>query len=67
MAEIERKLQSADALIGSARNLLTKPAVITGALALLFATRRLGWWAALSRGAFLFATVRRIYRIIKTK
>lgn len=64
-AEVERKLQNADAMIGSARRLLAKPVTIIGGVALLFAVRRLGFSKVLSRGLMLFATARRFYGLFK--
>lgn len=67
VADIERRLQGTDTVLGTIRNVVTRPTVLAGSLALLMTMGRSGWWSKLSRGAVLFATVRRVYQALKHK
>lgn len=66
VADIERRLHGTDSVLGSIRNIITKPAVVAGGLAMLMSGRS-GWWSKLSRAAVLFTTARRVYQMIKKK
>jgi len=63
--QIEQRFHRTDAVLGSIRNVLTKPSVVAGGLALLMNVGRAGWWSKLSRVAVLFATARRVYQLFK--
>ena len=65
VADIEQRLYSTDRVLGSIRNVITKPGVLAGGMAILLTIGRSGWWSTLSRGVVLFATARRIYRSFK--
>jgi YqjK-like protein len=65
MADIEDRLQRTDLVLGTIRKVITRPAVMAGAVALLLVVRRAGWWPALSRGVVLLAGARRLYSILK--
>ncbi len=67
VADIERRLQGTDTVLGTIRNVVTRPSVLAGGLALLMTIGRSGWWSKLSRGAVLFATARRVYQALKHK
>lgn len=66
VAAIEQRLHGTDAVLGSIRNIVTKPAVMAGGLAMLMSGRS-GWWSKLSRAAVLFSTARRVYQMVKRK
>jgi YqjK-like protein len=66
MGEIEQRLHGTDKVLGSIRNIVTKPAVMAGGLAMLMSGGS-GWWSKLSRAAVLFSTARRIYQMVKRK
>lgn len=67
VGDIERRLQGTDSVLGSIRNVMTKPTVLAGGLALLLTIGRSGWWSKLSRGVVLLATARRVYQTFKHK
>lgn len=67
VADIERRLQGTDTVLGTIRNVMTRPTVLAGGLALLMTVGRSGWWSKLSRGAVLLATARRVYQTFKHK
>ncbi len=67
VADIERRLQGTDTVLGTIRNIVTRPSVLAGGMALLMTMGRSGWWSKLSRGAVLFATARRVYQAFKHK
>lgn len=67
VSDIEQRLGKADAVLGSIRNVITRPTVLAGGLALLLTVGRSGWWSMLSRSVVLFATARRVYQAVKHK
>jgi hypothetical protein len=67
VADIEQRLHGTDSVLGSIRNVLTKPSVLAGGLAMLLTVGRSGWWSKLSRAAVLLATARRVYQTFKHK
>lgn len=67
VADIEQRLHGTDAVLGSIRNVITRPTVLAGGMALLMTVGRSGWWAKLSRAAVLLATARRVYQGFKHK
>lgn len=67
VAHIEQRLHRTDAVLGSIRNVFTKPSVVAGGLALLMNAGRAGWWSKLSRAAVLFSTARRVYQMFKRR
>lgn len=67
VADIEQRLHGTDAVLGSIRNVITKPSVLAGGLALLLTLGRSGWWSKLSRGVVLLATAQRMYQAFKHK
>jgi hypothetical protein len=67
VADIERRLHGTDTMLGAIRNVMTKPTVLAGGLALLMTVGRSGWWSKLSRGAVLLAAARRMYQTFKHK
>lgn len=67
VAGIERRVQKTDAALGAIRNILARPAVLAGGLALLLTARRSRWWSMLSRGLITLATARRAYQALKRK
>lgn len=67
IAQFESRLRGTDAALDSVRSAFTKPAMLTGAAALLLTMGRSGWWPLLSRGVVLFATGRRLYNAFRRK
>lgn len=67
VADIEQRLQVSDHLLGSIRNVLTKPALLTGGAALLLTLGRSGWWSSVSRALVVLAGARRFYRAFKQR
>src|SRR5882757_2788006 len=67
LAEIEYRLQSADSVLISIRNLVTKPSFILSAVAMLVFSRRrrTKWGSLLKRGLFWYATGRRAYQVLQ--
>jgi hypothetical protein len=65
--QIEQRLHGTDAVLGSIRNVLTKPSVIAGGLALMMGLSRSTWWAKLSRLAVVVGTARRVYQAFKRR
>lgn len=72
LADIEAKLQRADAGIDTVRRFFTKPAVIAGGMLLMLLAKRAGGkqsggkWKWLSRGLLLMGTVRRLFRTLRS-
>jgi len=67
VADIEQRLHGTDSVLGSIRNVLARPSVLAGGLAMLLTVGRSGWWSTLSRAAMLLATVRRVYQAFRHK
>jgi hypothetical protein len=67
VTDIEQRLQGTDSVLGSIRNVLTKPTVMAGGLALLMTVGRSGWWSKLSRAVVLLTTARRVYQTFRHK
>jgi len=65
MAVIEQRLQQGDALFNSVKSFVSRPVVLAAGAAMLLLRRGKGMWGLLSRGALLFATARRVYRLVK--
>lgn len=73
LADIEGKLQRADAGINAVRRFVTQPAVIAGGMLLMLLARRAGGkhsggkWKWLSRGLVLAGTARRLLRTLRSR
>ena len=67
VADIEQRIHGTDRVLGSIRNVVAKPGIIGGGLALLMGLGGAGWWSKLSRAAVLFSTARRVYQGFKHK
>lgn len=67
VADIERRIHGTDTILGSIRNVITRPTVLAGGMTLLLTMGRSGWWSKLSRGAVMLATARRVYQTLKHK
>jgi hypothetical protein len=65
VADIEQRLRGTDAVLGAIRNVVARPAMLAGGLALLATLGRFGWRSKLSRGLMLLATALRVYRKFK--
>lgn len=67
LAEIERSLQSADAVLLSIRNVIIKPSFILSSIAMLVLGRRRRnkWGSLIKRGFFWYATGRRAYQVFQ--
>jgi hypothetical protein len=65
LSDIEDRLRRTDRVLGTIRNVITKPAVIAGGIALLLLAGRAGAWSKLSRGVLLLADARRLYSMLK--
>ena len=65
IAEVERRVQGADAVLSVARSVLGKSAAIASGTALWWSARGTGWWSFIARGVTLLGAARRIYRVFR--
>jgi|SRR5882757_3416240 len=67
LAEIERRFESADAVLLSIRNVVVKPSFILSSVAMLLLGRRRRnkWGSLIRRGLFWYATGRRAHQVFQ--
>lgn len=65
VSEIRQRLGSTDRILGTVRDVITRPGIIAGGAALLLTLGKSGWGSSLSRAAVLLTTARRIYVAFK--
>lgn len=67
LAQIDSRARSMDGMLSSARRFLNRPVVMVAGLVLLLGiTRRTRPLALLSRGLVVFATAKRLYRLLRS-